>query len=55
MIAKWLAAWTATLCDFSFDANQTAASQVVGPNSSKLIHIRLTNVAASSEAYVVYC
>jgi hypothetical protein len=39
----------------TFDANQTAASQVVGPNSSKLIHIRLTNVTASSEAYVVYC
>ena len=38
----------------AFDANQTAASQVVGPNASKLIHIRLTNVTVSSEAYVVY-
>ena len=38
----------------AFDASQTAASQVVGPNASKLIHIRLTNVTPSSEAYVVY-
>jgi predicted RecA/RadA family phage recombinase len=38
----------------AFDANQTAASQVVPQNASKYIHIRLTNVTASSEAYVVY-
>jgi predicted RecA/RadA family phage recombinase len=38
----------------AFDANQTAASQVIGQNASKLVHIRLTNVTASSEAYVVY-
>lgn len=37
-----------------FDANQTAASRVVGQNTSKLVLIRLTNVTASSEAYVVY-
>lgn len=38
----------------AFDANQTAASQVIPQNTSKLVHIRLTNVTASSEAYVVY-
>ena len=38
----------------AFDANQTAASRIVGQNNSKFIHIRLTNVTASSEAYVVY-
>lgn len=38
----------------AFDANQTAASQVVPQNASKLVHIRLTNVTASSEAYVAY-
>lgn len=37
-----------------FDANQTAASRVIPQNSSKKIRIRLTNVTASSEAYVVY-
>lgn len=37
-----------------FDTNQTAASRVVPQNASKLVHIRLTNVTASSEAYVVY-
>lgn len=37
-----------------FDTNQTAASRVVGQNTSKVVHIRLTNVTASSEAYVVY-
>jgi hypothetical protein len=37
-----------------FDTNQTAASRVIGQNTSKLVHIRLTNVTASSEAYVVY-
>lgn len=38
----------------AFDANQTAASRVIGQNASKLVHIRLTNVTAASEAYVVY-
>ena len=38
----------------SYDANQTAASRLIGQNASKLMHIRLTNVTASSEAYVVY-
>jgi hypothetical protein len=38
----------------SWDANQTAGSRVVPQNSSKLVHIRLTNVTASSEAYVIY-
>jgi predicted RecA/RadA family phage recombinase len=38
----------------AFDANQTAASQVIPQNSSKTVHIRLTNVTAASEAYVVY-
>lgn len=38
----------------AFDANQTAASQVIPQNSSKLVHIRITNVTAASEAYVVY-
>lgn len=37
-----------------FDANQTAASRVIGQNTSKLVHIRLTNVTAAAEAYVVY-
>lgn len=37
-----------------FDTNQTAASRVVPQNSSKLVHIRLTNVTAAAEAYVVY-
>lgn len=38
----------------AFDANQTAASQVIPQNSSKTVTIRLTNVTAASEAYVVY-
>lgn len=38
-----------------FDTNQTSASRIIGQNAAKLIHIRLTNVTASSEAYVVYC
>lgn len=38
----------------AFDTNQTAASRVIGQNASKTIRIRLTNVTASSEAYVVY-
>lgn len=38
----------------AFDANQTAASRVIGQNTSKCVHIRLTNVTAASEAYVVY-
>lgn len=37
-----------------FDANQTAASRVIPQNASKVIHIRLTNVTAGAEAYVVY-
>lgn len=38
----------------AFDANQTAASRVIGQNTSKLVRIRFTNVTAASEAYVVY-
>lgn len=38
----------------AFDANQTAASRVIIQNTSKTARIRLTNVTASSEAYVVY-
>lgn len=38
----------------AFDANQTAASRVIPQNATKEIHIRLTNVTAASEAYVVY-
>ena len=37
-----------------FDTNQTAASRLIGQNASKIMHIRLTNVTAASEAYVVY-
>ena len=37
-----------------FDANQTASSRVIAQNASKDVLIRLTNVTASSEAYVVY-
>jgi predicted RecA/RadA family phage recombinase len=38
----------------AFDANQTASSQVIPQNASKEVMIRLTNVTAASEAYVVY-
>jgi predicted RecA/RadA family phage recombinase len=38
----------------AFDANQTAASRVIPQLASKLVRVRLTNVTASSEAYVVY-
>jgi len=38
----------------AFDANQTASSQVIPQNASKTLTIRLTNVTASSEAYVAY-
>lgn len=37
-----------------FDANQTAVSRVVGGGASKEIRVRLTNVTAAAEAYVVY-
>lgn len=37
-----------------FDTNQTAASRVIPQNTSKVVRIRLTNVTASSEAYVIY-
>ena len=37
-----------------FDTNQTASSRVIPQNSSKRVRIRLTNVTASSEAYVIY-
>lgn len=37
-----------------FDTNQTAASRVIPQNASKDIRIRLTNVTASLEAYVIY-
>lgn len=51
------AAETITLAEGSgggFDTNQTASSRVIAQNSSKDVLIRLTNVTASSEAYVVY-
>lgn len=38
----------------AFDANQTAASQVIPQNASKTLTIRFTNVTAAAEAYVVY-
>jgi predicted RecA/RadA family phage recombinase len=38
----------------AFDANQTAASQVIGQNVSKTLTIRFTNVGAATEAYVAY-
>jgi predicted RecA/RadA family phage recombinase len=37
-----------------FDTNQTAASRIIGQNNSKELLVRLTNVTASSEAYVAY-
>jgi len=37
-----------------FDANQTAASRVIGQLGQKIIRIRFTNVTAASEAYVAY-
>lgn len=37
-----------------FDANQQAVARVIPQNASKFMHIRFTNVTASSEAYVVY-
>lgn len=37
-----------------FDANQTAGSRVIPQNASKLVHVRLTNVTAAAEAYVIY-
>jgi hypothetical protein len=37
-----------------FDTNQTTASRVIPQNTSKVLRIRLTNVTASSEAYVAY-
>jgi predicted RecA/RadA family phage recombinase len=38
----------------AYDANQTAASQVIGQNGSKTLAIRFTNVTAAAEAYVAY-
>lgn len=38
----------------AFDANQTAVSRIVGGGASKTVTIRLTNVTAAAEAYVVY-
>lgn len=38
----------------TWDANQTSASRVIAQLNSKDVLIRLTNVTASSEAYVVY-
>jgi len=38
----------------AFDANQTAVSRVMNGGESKVLHIRLTNVTAASEAYVAY-
>jgi len=37
-----------------FDTNQTATARVIPQFHSKLVHIRLTNVTAGAEAYVVY-
>lgn len=37
-----------------YDTNQTAASRVIAQNNSKVLMIRITNVTASSEAYVTY-
>lgn len=38
----------------TFDANQTAASRIIGQNASKIVRLRFTNVTAASEAYVAY-
>lgn len=38
----------------AFDTNQTAVSRTILGTCSKLVRIRITNVTASSEAYVVY-
>lgn len=51
------AAETITLAEGSgggWDANQTNASKVIAQLNSKDVLIRLTNVTASSEAYVMY-
>lgn len=51
------AAETITIAEGSgggFDTNQTSSSRVIPQNTSKDLLIRLTNVTASSEAYVVY-
>ncbi len=37
----------------AFDAVQIAASRVIPQNATKIVRIRITNVTASSEAYVV--
>lgn len=37
-----------------FDANQTAASRVIGQLGSKIVRIRFTNVTPAAEAYVAY-
>jgi predicted RecA/RadA family phage recombinase len=38
----------------AFDANQTAASRIIGQNSSKIVKVRITNIGAGTEAYVAY-
>ena len=38
----------------AFDVNQVTTSRSIGQGMSKMVHIRLTNVTAASEAYVVY-
>ena len=38
----------------SFDANATAASRIVRTGSSRMVHVRFTNVTAGAEAYVIY-
>lgn len=38
----------------AFDANQTAVSRTILGTSSKLVRIRITNIGAATEAYVVY-
>lgn len=38
-----------------FDANQIGPSRTIIQNTSKHLHIRLTNVGSGTEAYVIYC
>jgi hypothetical protein len=37
-----------------FDTNQTAASRVIPQNTSKMVHIRFTDVGSGTEAYAVF-
>lgn len=38
----------------SFDTNQPSSARVIAINSSRWVMVRITNVTAGSEAYVVY-